>query len=267
MPNNSFKKRSSSKHGRRASPTRSSRRKTSFSKDSKNKWEQPPTGVKPKRSSSKRSARKRSNNSKGCSKKQNIELAFTQSKLGKQLGKGTYITQSNGGACFVVDVKADIINIYDVKYHDVEEGDQYVASKHVYCTTYKSVMIGKDQRYKGFLGSAILIEVDDCSYVYVCERILSFKTKSPITMFYLNIGNSAVPYPYAVDQDNNGYALGITHKTSVKSQRSISVVEDRNNEFKRWSIEDPHMAHFNDHSDHKVTKCKAHVIATSSHLG
>jgi len=235
---------------RRKSNSKKRKGGVSFDKNSKNLWQQPPTAVK---------ATVAKGTSCSC-KKKNIEVEFSYKKLGKKINGNMYITQSNGGPRFLVEINSCCINIYSIKY--TKEGDgNYIAEKHVFHTKFDSVFIGQDKRYKDFKGSAILIEVAENSYIYVCDSIASFKTKEPIKLFYLNIGNSAVPYPYAVDVDRNAYALGIS--LSTRKQPQVSIVDDKKNEYKNWSIEDPHKTEYEELEGHEVTSCKAKIIKKS----
>jgi len=79
------------------------------------------------------------------------------------------------------------------------------------------VFIGKSEKEKGETGSyydgnSILVEFnndhesDIWKYVFIGSEIFSFESKK-ITKFVSNIGNNDVPYPYAIDVDNNYYLM------------------------------------------------------------
>jgi hypothetical protein len=58
-----------------------------------------------------------------------------------------------------------------------------------------------------FDGNSILLKIDDFEYVFIGEKIYSFKTKHEIVMFASPVGNNDVPYPYAMDDKENYYFL------------------------------------------------------------
>lgn len=64
-----------------------------------------------------------------------------------------------------------------------------------------------DNKNKQDKGSSFLVEEKDGSYVYIGEIVKKFKTLSPIVSYSSPIGNSGVPYPYAIDKDNRYYLL------------------------------------------------------------
>jgi hypothetical protein len=56
-------------------------------------------------------------------------------------------------------------------------------------------------------GNSILLKINETTYIYVGHTIYSFKTKSPIAKYVSPIGNSDVPYPYAIDKNGEYYLL------------------------------------------------------------
>jgi hypothetical protein len=62
-------------------------------------------------------------------------------------------------------------------------------------------------------GSALLylfnddINNNNHKYVFVGKNIYSFETSNLITCFHSTVGNSGVPYPYALDRNNNAYLM------------------------------------------------------------
>lgn len=73
------------------------------------------------------------------------------------------------------------------------------------------VFIGKSpldtNRDEHFDGNSILIHISDNSYVFVQDTIFLFKALAPIVEFVSPVGNSDVPYAYAVDKKKNVYLL------------------------------------------------------------
>jgi hypothetical protein len=72
---------------------------------------------------------------------------------------------------------------------------------------YLKIFIGKNvkkySQYKEqFIGNTILIEIKQCSYMYIGEVIRTFKLKEPILKYVSTMGNSGVPYPFAITENN-----------------------------------------------------------------
>ena len=57
-----------------------------------------------------------------------------------------------------------------------------------------------DKYYKFDEGNTILIHINDHKYIYVSDEIWEFYTEDKIHKFASPIGNSAVPYPYAIGE-------------------------------------------------------------------
>ena len=60
---------------------------------------------------------------------------------------------------------------------------------------------------KEFDGNSILVNTEDNTYVYIGSEIYSFKSLSKIVEYVSPVGNSDVPYPYAVDINGNIYLM------------------------------------------------------------
>ena len=60
---------------------------------------------------------------------------------------------------------------------------------------------------KFFDGNSILLKLSKNKYVYIGSVIYSFTSYNEITTFISPVGNSDVPYPYAIDEKNNYYLL------------------------------------------------------------
>lgn len=114
-----------------------------------------------------------------------------------------YFPIRNGGdSRYEVDVMKTKIIITEI-----ETAKQYVIEK------YNSVFIGKstnkyrkDYAKKPFTGCSILVEIKPLEYVYICDKILQFKTKEKIHTFVSQMGNSSVVYPFALT-DNYAYLI------------------------------------------------------------
>ena len=121
----------------------------------------------------------------------------------------TYYIHHNGGRPYKVVIKDNDIVIfgehewgYDnnpiLGYFGVE---QIFIGKSPFCSiTHFSGGHGPD-----FDGNSILVNLDNDKYIWIGEEIKMFKPKSKIKKFVSPVGNSDVPYPYAIDSDNRYY--------------------------------------------------------------
>lgn len=54
-------------------------------------------------------------------------------------------------------------------------------------------------------GSCMLLRISTTHYAFIGHEIWVFEPKKPIHIFVAEMGNSGVPYPYAIDELNNYY--------------------------------------------------------------
>jgi hypothetical protein len=124
-----------------------------------------------------------------------------------------YYTHDNGGRPYKVEIHNDknVLNVFD----NIENSKTY--KKKVYSTKYSNIWIGKSPKiemtiYSGgygkkFDGNSILVEIGNLEYVFIGEKILSFKSISPIKKYISPVGNNDVPYPYAIDAEGYIYLI------------------------------------------------------------
>lgn len=116
----------------------------------------------------------------------------------------------NGGRPFIAYVSKRLskIEVYRQLYD--EENDDYVKDKKIIDTEYEKIFIGdnllKDKHYaaKGkYPGNSILVQVSPQKYIYIGSEIYSFASKKDDTIvsYYSPLGNSQVPYPYALGEN------------------------------------------------------------------
>jgi len=155
--------------------------------------------------------------------------------------KKTYLIVDNGARPFVVDVYGSRAEIYHQKYNDDRE--EWERDKKVYETPFVKIFIGdndlKDKFYatKGqFPGSSILLELGQGKYIYVGDAIYSFETRNheKITKYYSPVGNSQVPYPYAVGENNTYFMLD---KKSLPNS-FLDLKKDAYGQFYGHTVED-----------------------------
>jgi hypothetical protein len=130
--------------------------------------------------------------------------------------RSEYLTHDNGGRPFRVEIdkKENIITVFvNYKFKPFDE----IFNKKVFSSKYQKIWIGKSPKTEmttfssgigpKFDGNSILIEKSNNTYVFIGDTIFSFKSIKPITEFVSPIGNSDVPYPYAIDSEGNFYLM------------------------------------------------------------
>jgi hypothetical protein len=128
-----------------------------------------------------------------------------------------YLIHDNGSRPFTVDVKKRDNGKYNVVvWRNRYEGDDYkpIADEKIYSINNVEVFIGKHPKCyygdclgKEFNGNSILLGLGNNNYVYIGLKIFEFKSLAKIKKFYSPVGNSDVPYSFAVDVDSNYYLL------------------------------------------------------------
>lgn len=76
-----------------------------------------------------------------------------------------------------------------------------------------------------YYGNNILLNIKDKKYVYIGEEIYSFIAYDDIKKFVSPIGNSGVPYSYAIDKDDRYYIFmeKIVFKYNSKSDKKLEI--------------------------------------------
>ena len=107
----------------------------------------------------------------------------------------TFYIHDNGGRPFKVRVNKSHLSVYaDVK----EEDGPPAYDRLVYQTDFTKLYIGEDPDEPDFRGNSLLALIADNRYVWIGMKIYEFSPVDTITDFYSPVGNSDVPYPYAV---------------------------------------------------------------------
>lgn len=134
----------------------------------------------------------------------------------KKKGIKTYTMLDNGSNPFVADVSSSRVEIYRQTFKEEGGVESYIRDKKVVDTPYKKIFIGdndlKDpipEKKGSYPGNSILICVGSGKYIYSGHEIYSFETKDgeEIKAYYSPVGNSAVPYPYAVGENYTYFML------------------------------------------------------------
>jgi len=129
----------------------------------------------------------------------------------------SYQTLDNGGSPFTVKIEDTKVYVYKNNYNEQTE-DYELEFLHTYNPSH--IFIGKSilcpmTIFSGarddpkFDGNSILLELNPntLDYVYIGESIYSFKAYSKIVDYISPVGNSSVPYPYAIDEFSNHYLM------------------------------------------------------------
>jgi len=178
--------------------------------------------------------------SKEINKKSNKKLSkkqvrnLNQKQVQNLNSMQTYNILDNGGNPFKVEVSNEVIisddndtsiqNIVSIYIRNYigEDSNGNPAFDDVLFKTYypTKVFVGKSiinkmTEFSGALdkpkfdGNSILLEIDPINlrYVYIGYEIYSFTAYAKIKEYVSPVGNSQVPYPYAVDELNNYYLM------------------------------------------------------------
>lgn len=129
------------------------------------------------------------------------------------MGKQVYETHDNGGRPFRVDVEGNHVTIWKNMDAFEKVDGNYVKVSHPpkerFTFTTTKVFVGKKSPKGGYdglkpkeaEGNSLLLQVGD-KYIFVGHEIYEFTPMKgdTIVSFYSDIGNSDVPYPYAVGE-------------------------------------------------------------------
>ncbi len=165
----------------------------------------------------------------------------------KKKGVKTYNILDNGSKPFVVDVSPTHVEVYRQIYKEDGGVEEYIRDKKVVDTPYKKIFIGdNDLRLtmkesgaapKGmYPGNSILICVRPGKYIYVGHEIYSLDTKDgeEIKTYYSPVGNSAVPYPYAIGENYTYFMLD----SETVPNELLDLKKDAYGQFYGWTIKD-----------------------------
>ena len=158
-----------------------------------------------------------------------------------------YLTHDNGGRAFRVCYNGQSFWAFKKRGPGLDASADAVAVKP---TRYARVFVGRSPlnamtKFSGghgprFDGNSMLFELPRATasgasgasgarrYVFVGTCVLAFGTRSPIVSFVSPVGNSDVPYPYAVDRSGVVYLLieGVTLMPAGKDKGAPVYAED-----------------------------------------
>ncbi len=127
-------------------------------------------------------------------------------KQPKKKGVKTYETHYNGTTPFLVEDDGKAVTVFKTVYTKGEY-EEYTAGKQVIRQPYKKIFIGDNDlklimyERKGWgKGNTILVQISANKYMYIGDKIYTFEPVKgdKIQAYYSPVGNSDVPYPWAV---------------------------------------------------------------------
>lgn len=126
-----------------------------------------------------------------------------------------YYMHDNGGIPFMVETNKNTVKVY--KRLPSDESRYSFESTPKLTFKAKKIFIGNSPinsmtKFSGgygkrFNGNSILLHIDSNNYVFIGENVFSFKSLAPIGKYVSPVGNNDVPYPYAIDDQNNYYLI------------------------------------------------------------
>jgi hypothetical protein len=120
----------------------------------------------------------------------------------------TYLIHDNGGRPFKVVINQNCVQVHK-QIHDGYSLDYHYEIKPSYAFVVNQVFVGKcPSRNPEFDGNTILLHMKDNEYIWIGNRgIVSFLFLSKVVKYVSEVGNSNVPYPFAIDENDNIYLL------------------------------------------------------------
>ena len=117
-------------------------------------------------------------------------------------------THNNGDRPYKVKIRGNNVEILD----NISIPNLPLATFNVLKTFVGKSEVNEMTRFSGgygssFDGNSILLHLENNKYIFIGDRFISFQSLSPIVDFKSPVGNNDVPYPYAIDQENNYYLL------------------------------------------------------------
>jgi len=124
-----------------------------------------------------------------------------------------YYTEFNNARPFKVTITNNVVSVAKLNTDDTESKDKYL---NIFEYHPLKIFVGKSKihdppKYWGegssLDGNSILLHMTDNEYIYIGQSIYSFTSLSEIIQYESPVGGSYVPYPYAIDKENNFYLL------------------------------------------------------------
>jgi hypothetical protein len=129
----------------------------------------------------------------------------------------TFTILDNGDEPFVVDVYSKHLEVY-LQILQEEESNRaskavYKRGKQILTTPFQKLFVGNNyfklERYGKKQGNSLLVQLGNNEYLYIGSEIYVFKIRDgdSILAYASPVGNSGVPYPYAIGKKYVYYML------------------------------------------------------------
>ena len=148
-----------------------------------------------------------------------------------------YDILDNGGYPYSVDIKEKKVDIYyNNHYEDTEALDAEPSPPFVILELKpKEIFIGKSFKTKitefseGYGikedGNTCLFGMGKNKYIFINRHVCEFKALAKIIYFTSPIGNSGVPYPYAIDEKGNYYFFMLENRIDITGNEAADYEE------------------------------------------
>jgi hypothetical protein len=151
-----------------------------------------------------------------------------------------YLIHDNGGRPFnaVINFDKKTIKVYKFDADEVDDNTEDEEIKYnvlVYETDFINLFVGKTnefydeeyEEYYQFRGNSILVQTEELKYTFIGLSIYSFTSLETIEKYFSPIGNSDVPYPYAIDINQNIYLM-IENIIIIPENNTFEYLKEKN---------------------------------------
>ena len=132
----------------------------------------------------------------------------------------SYQIHDNGGRPFEVEIEGNDIDVYAMEenHDEFEEWEEYGEDPILQIKGAREIFVGNSPensmtRFSGgygpdFYGNSILVKIDCDNYIYIGREIYEFNLlDGEVTEYISPVGNSDVPYPYAITDTGRIYLM------------------------------------------------------------
>lgn len=151
------------------------------------------------------------------------QIQITKNNINEiHVGWTNYLTHDNGNRPFSIWISPDTVTVrvYKQDWNNSDSEDPFSSSnytkliKEFKCV---NVFVGISQLNNMtsfsaghgllFEGNSILLNLGNNQYVFIGQKIFSFRTNHEIVNYMSPVGNNDVPYPYAIDSQGDCYLM------------------------------------------------------------
>lgn len=137
----------------------------------------------------------------------------------------SYITHDNGDRPFKVIINPVQKTFTIHKYVGVNRaGFLLYDPKPLHKDKYQVLFVGQDPNYN-YIGNSILFKIKPHQYIWIGYEVTSFTIKDEIVDFMSPVGNSDVPYPYAIGTQNTYLLIENTYIPNYLRTKQLDPYE------------------------------------------